>query len=206
MMTMPRFVAMIANQRSGTHLIRGCTNDHPSVFCPAEPLFHTFLQTDDEMQVFLKQYQGVEREVVLIDIKYNQITPPVERWLKRQRVLHLIRRDVKRQFFSRQLRNWMAANDGDKRGIMPLGPNPPHIPFDEAQFRQYAETVRKHIARFTPLETTRLYFEDLTHNKCVISMPEWAGRILCALMEVPYQRMVTRTRKESPENMQEGWL
>jgi len=201
----PRLVAMIANQRSGTHLIRYCVNSHPLAYCPPEPLFHQRLGSDSAMARFLEQYRDVDEDVVLIDIKYNQITDTVERWLREQRVLHLIRRDVRRQFFSRELRNWMGAHRGENHGYHPPE-TVPQIPFDQAEFDGFREAVKLYIKAFTPLETTRLYYEDLTNNQSVEVLAEWAGRILCALLEIPYRPLTASDRKEAPSNIEGYWI
>jgi len=200
----PRFVAMIANQRSGTHLIRGCVNSHPRAYCPPEPMFHCPPQTDEEMLAFLEQYRGIAPDVVLIDVKYNQITPPVEAWLRGCRVLHLIRRDVRRMFFSRELRRWMAAHPEERKNYHPPE-KVPQIPFDRDKFRRFVRDVKQYQACFTPLETTRLYYEDLTENRNVVALPGWAGRILCGLLEIPYHRLYASGVKGAPTDIKDYW-
>jgi len=162
------------------------------------------LSSDAAVRRFLSQYNDVDERVVLIDIKYNQITDPVERWLREQRVPHLIRRDVRRQFFSRELRRWMAAHKGEDHGYHPPE-RVPQIPFDKSAFRHFAAQVAEYRDRFTPLETTRLYYEDLTNNQNVGVLPAWAGRILCALLEIPYRPLTARGRKESPTDIEGYW-
>jgi hypothetical protein len=195
---------MIAQQRSGTHLIRHCVNSHPYALCPPEPLFHQALASDAEMQSFLAQYNDVDEHVVLIDIKYNQITDPVERWLEGQRVLHLIRRDRRRQFFSRELRRWMAEHKGEDHGYYPPE-HAPQIRFDQAEYDLFYREVEQNIAYFTLLETTRLYYEDLTDNQPVEVLPAWAGRILCALLAVPYRPLTARGKKDAPTDIEGYW-
>lgn len=66
-----RFVGMIANQRSGTHLMRGCFNSHPDVFCPPEPLYRCAPDTHGGLVEFIRSFDGDDRKIVL-DIKYDQ--------------------------------------------------------------------------------------------------------------------------------------
>ena len=42
----------------------------------------------------------------MLDVKYNQISPPVEELLRKIPVIHLLRKDLRRLYFSGELHSY----------------------------------------------------------------------------------------------------
>lgn len=191
---------MIAKQRSGTHLIRNLVNSHPRAYCPPEPFFHRAPQNREALVSVLYEclIAGKENgaQAILIDIKYDQITKVIEDWIKTHKiqVLHLIRRDAKRQFYSKKLREYQEryrAEHSEEPEIIP-------IPFCEKEFKEHVDLVTAYIARFSELETCRMYYEKLTDNWPTAFIDKYEEMKLCDLLGVKYHQLYCTPKKDAP--------
>lgn len=215
---------LMALQRSGTHLITSCVNSHPAARGLPEPFFHRPPQTAVDCEsvlvecVDLIRRQDIENgcttQAMLLDIKYDQCSEIVKEYLLRDPdipVLHLVRRDKKRQFFSWKLRVWWET----PKNRIPLPDYPdfqtycaqyvPQIPFDQAEFDHYCKGTSSFMEELTPFENVRIYYEDITANHNVEVLPTMYDRILCALLGVPYAPLTSRTVKEAPSDPEPYW-
>lgn len=198
---------MLANQRSGTHMIRDAVNSHPDAYCPPEPFFHQ-CPKGDEIDQYLQRLSG-ERRVVLVDVKYHQARPDLYCHIKEsgQRVLHLVRRDAEAQWFSIQRRRWLALHEAERHKY-DSPRTAPRIPFDRAAFDRFVARRDQDIERAGRVETVRFYYEDLTGGGGEVDfLPEWASRALCRLMDLDYRGpLAVETRKSSPVNYGDYWI
>lgn len=199
---MTRFAGMIANQRSGTHLMRSAFNSHPELACPAEPLYRTYIQSAKHLREFLEQYSGMDARVVL-DVKYDQITPPVETFFRTVPVIHLIRRDLERMFFSVQWRRYRfhveTAAQKERRsatGEMPT------LVLSRHEFEQFARRVQAYREQYGELAGLDLVYEELTGNQEIRVFPEGAGREVCEFLGVAYHPMTVGFKKCSPSDIE----
>lgn len=202
-----RVAWMLANMRSGTHMIRDAVNSHPDGYCPPEPFFH---QCPDRagIEEYLAGLSGEDR-AVLIDVKYHQASPDLYRRLKEsgEKVLHLVRRDSEAQWFSIQCRRWLALHK-EERGKYAAPQVVPRILFDRVAFERFMAQRDKDIAKAQQVETEQLYYEDLTAGGHEIDqLPDWASRVLCAVVGLDYRGPLgVETRKSSPVNYKAYWI
>jgi hypothetical protein len=197
---------MIANQRSGTHLIRSAVNSHPDAVCPVEPFYRNPVNTFVDLKHWMKQFDGIDEKAVLIDVKYDQITAPVRRLMGKAPVLHLVREDLKRIYFSILLRHWdhHIATPEEKRRWK-AGEHTPKMPFDEARFNRFAERVRAARARYAPYVDETLTYEALTGNQEIHELPVWASEKLCRFLEVEVRPLTAGFKKLAPSTIDDCW-
>jgi hypothetical protein len=183
--------AMIAAQRSGTHMLDAAVGSHPAckstgeIFCRRVPV------TAKQMWKLIDRVKCGGFEVVFLDVKYNQISPPVEELLRHIPVIHLIRMDDGRLYYSRVLHTL--------KGEGKVGPG--EFPTVEVDGRAFADIVAYRdngICRFSHLEDLRLYYEDLTNNQEVDRLPDWACEKVCDVLGVERRVLTIGTLKDGP--------
>lgn len=186
-----RFMAIMAHQRSGTHFLGGAIGSHPQIKYTGEIFCRNVPQSEQQMR------QGILRvacgaDVICLDIKYNQISPPLEAFLQRYeiKVIHLVRRDRLAAYFSGALHTWCGQH--------PEAGEVPTFCFILDQYREIEEEVQAHIRRLGYLTDLKLYYEDLTHNEDTNAVPMWASRMICDLAQVDVRQLFAGYGKEAP--------
>lgn len=201
-----RYAAMIAHQRSGTHLIRETVNSHPNAWCAIEPFYRSAPQTEEELQAKIEHNtrDGPGILVCLFDIKYNQITPVVEEWLRSPDVpvMHLVRNDAEAHYFSWMLFRHMAKHPEDR------GKNKtPRIKFDARHFSRWTQMIKRLRDKHQHFADLRISYEALTgggHNVTELSLA--MSYRLCAFLEVKPQILTTPMPKTAPEDYRAYWV
>lgn len=199
---LPEFVGMIANQRSGTHLLRGGFNSHPDVFCPAEPMYRCSPTTKKELEQWLGQFWGLDHKVIVLDIKYDQITPIVETFLGGLRNIHLIRRDMKRMFLS--LLMWQYYTNAPEEEIAETERTGElrKMVATQADFEAYCQQVKLLQAKFSYLGDLEIFYEDLTEGGQTVEVfPQVESLKLCRFLDVALYDLVADTSKETPNEV-----
>jgi len=186
-----RFMAIMAHQRSGTHFLGSAIASHPDIKYTGEIFSRKPPKSTQEMR---NRFSRVSRgaEVICLDTKYNQISPPLEAFLAQHqvKVIHLVRRDRLAAYFSGELHTW--------RGQHPDAGELPTFCFLLDQYRAIEEEVEMHKRRLGHLTDLRLYYEDLTNNKDTLVLPERASRMICDLAGVDVRQLTTPSGKEAP--------
>jgi len=184
-------MAIMAQQRSGTHFLGGAISSHPKMRYTGEIFCRDIPQTERRMIDQISQWAN-GAPVVCLDCKYNQISDPIERFLARHdvKVIHLVRRDRLAAYFSGALHTW--------RGQHPDADHVPTLRFILDQYREIEESVQRFLRRFGYLTDLKLYYEDLTYNRDTISLPSRASRMICDLAGVYQHPLTTTYGKEAP--------
>jgi len=203
---MVQFAVMLAHPRSGTHLLRDAVNSHPDAVCPIE-WFYRQRPTENELAAALAEFRALGKHGVLVDVKYEQCSDAIEKWVRAESVpvLHLVRRDIEAMWFSHCLRREMTMHP--ELETQHAEPNDwPALAWDLEGFLNYRDMVLAYREQFEPLETVRIYYEDLTGNRPTTALPRWAARVLCAILDVRDRRLVASGKKEAPTDYKEFWL
>jgi len=187
-----RIVAIMAHQRSGTHLLGSSMATHPEIKYTGEIFRQSVPRHRGEVVARIERVRGGGFPVICLDTKYNQISAAVEAYLAQPevKVIHLVRRNVLRLYFSGELHTWRAQH----RQASQL----PVFAFDESRFVRLRDSIERHIQRIGHLADLELYYEDLTGDQDISELPEWAARQICLLCGVDYQPMAVQIRKEAP--------
>ena len=188
--------ALVAMQRSGTHMLGSMIGSHPEmkytgeIFCRNVPgAWEQLMQTVGRVNVG-------GWSVIVLDVKYNQISPPVEELLRKIPVIHLLRKDLRRLYFSGELHSYYGQHpEAREQGVIPT------FEFSQARFQSIVDARRRALERFSYLEDLRLVYEDLTDNQEITELPEWAGREICRLLGVEYHPLTTDYEKNVPEDI-----
>ena len=186
-----RFIAIMAHQRSGTHFLGSAVASHPDIKYTGEIFCrHVPSRMSDVRARILRVACGAK--VICLDTKYNQISPPLEKFLARHevKVIHLVRRDRLAAYFSGELHTW--------RGKHPDADEVPTFCFNLDRYRKIEKSVQRRMRRFGYLTDLRLYYEDLTNNQDTVALPVWASRMICDLVGVYNMQMTTSYGKEAP--------
>ena len=69
-----RYLVIMAQQRSGTHLLGSCIDSHPRIKYTGELFCRNIPQTVQAMQDRIRQVSSGDFDVMCLDIKYNQIS------------------------------------------------------------------------------------------------------------------------------------
>jgi len=186
-----QFMAIMAHQRSGTHFLGSAIASHPQIKYTGEIFCRNVPQNEAQMRAGILRV-ACGAEVICLDCKYNQISPPLEAFLNKPevKVIHLVRRDRLAAYFSGALQTW--------RGQHPDADHVPTLCFILDQYRAIEEEVERHKHRLGYLTDLKLYYEDLTNNRDTTSMPPWASRMICDLIGVEHKPLTMPPGKEAP--------
>ena len=187
-----RVMAIMAHQRSGTHFLGSAIGSHPQIKYVGEIFYHS----PRTMQAI---FNGIDRvasgaEVLCLDCKYNQITPPLETFLSQReiKVIHLVRRSRLAAYFSGALHSW--RNGGH------MGEEIPVFDFDLDVYGEIEDEVARHQRRLGYLTDLKLFYRDLTGGRDTTVLPAWASEMICRLVEVEAVSLTTSLGKEAPVN------
>lgn len=185
--------AIMAQQRSGTHMLGAAIGSHPDMKYAGEIFCRRVPATAERMWELVRRVKCGGFAVVCLDVKYNQISPPVEELLERIPVVHLVRRDADRLYYSGELHDLYNRNPAAKReGVTPRFEIVPE------RYESIVWARDRCIARYGHLETVRLHYEDLTQNREIDRLPEWASRDVCRALGVPHRTLTVGTKKMAP--------
>jgi len=204
-----KYCAIVSHQRSGTHLLGSCLDSHPDVSYVDEIFLHKRFQDLSSVLRFVSKFDGHER--ICVDAKYNQISKPVEEFLKRIRVIHLVRRDIKRMYFSDLLHRFYNVRGTTEERLLLYQKiamsrkELPEIPFNQKGFNRYLEQVENGRQKYGYLGGLTLYYEDLTSNESITSLPEESTRKICEFLGIEYHPLTTSRIKFSPIKIPEDW-
>lgn len=209
-----KFIAILAHQRSGTHLLGSCLDSHPEIEYIDEIFDRRRVESEGQLKKILSRFEGKEKFLCL-DVKYNQITLPIERFLQNIKVIHLIRRDIKAMYFSGRLHGFykrklrVKGTTGERvaryQEIAKSQKQIPKIPFNQGKFDKWAKGVERGRAKYSYLEDLRFHYEDLTGNKQIKTLPKWASEDICEFLGIEYCSLTTSNIKFSPTNIEELW-
>jgi len=188
-----RIIAVISHQRSGTHFLGSCIGSHPAIKYTGEIFWGEKTPlTTGQMWKTLDRVMCGRVEVVCLDTKYNQLSQPVRGLLAQDevKVIHLIRRNALRLYFSGELHTWRGRNPGNAEI--------PVLQFSEARFNSTAQEIERYKLALGYLADVTMYYEDLTSDRPTYQLPDWASEQLCELAGVAYMPMTTDTKKNAP--------
>lgn len=188
-----KFLVIMAHQRSGTHMLGAFLQSHPAIKYAGELFYHHKPQNDEELSRAIDRVaSGNRAEVLCVDAKYNQITPITVEWMARPevKVIHLVRQNVLRLYFSGALHGYRNQNPGST--------DVPVFQFDLEVFdaiRDEIETLKRRLGWLTDL---KLYYEELTQNENIYVLPFRASEMICLLAHVPHLSLTGPYGKEAP--------
>ena len=190
--------AIMAQQRSGTHMLGSCIGSHPNVKYTGEIFCRNVPTSWARLVDTVKRVECGGWDVIVLDVKYNQISPPVEQLLREIPVIHLLRQDERRLYFSGQLHSYWGSHPKDKeRGFIPT------LAFHQPTFDAIMYARQWAIQKFSYLEDLRLVYEDLTDNQEVTELPAWACRRICETLGVEYRILTTDYKKNAPRGIEQ---
>lgn len=198
-----KIAAIMAQQRSGTHMLGSCLGSHPDIKYTGEIFCRNVPQTHEQAMASIKPVLCGGYTAIVLDTKYNQISRPVRRLLEREdvTVIHLLRRDLLALYFSGELHSYRSRN--------PNSQDIPTFQFDKQRFYSIVEARRMRIAKLSYLADLTLVYEDLTGGGMPITaLPEWTGQRLCEALGVPIRQLTTDHQKAAPPDFLEyleGW-
>jgi len=202
-MELDRIALLIGRQRSGTHMLGAMIGSHPRVKYTGE-IFWSHKRARDwgDMMTKIERVAGGGFDVILVDVKYNQISAPVETLVAHPevKVIQIIRRDIRRLYYSGELHTFYGNNPWAKedRVAMTFRVDPARL---EALRRSQAEQVAKW-KRFVDMQ---LFYEDLTGNREVEIMPEKYSQAVCMCLGIEVKELTTGTKKVAQSDI-EGLL
>jgi hypothetical protein len=190
-----RIIAIMAHQRSGTHLLGSSAATHPMIKYTGEIFGRRMPQSQGEVLAMIDRVRGGGFPVICLDAKYNQISRALEALLAHPevKVIHLVRRNLLRLYFSGELHSWRSRHPGETAI--------PQFRFDGSRFDRLCRVVKKHKERFGYLADLELFYEQLTGNRDIEELPEWASQQICLLAGVDYRPLAARIRKEAPPDI-----
>lgn len=210
----------MAYQRSGTHFLGSCLNSHPNLTYIGEAFglsgnrqhpgerFATSIgcplaKKDWEklvicLEKIYAEFSHKSMCTIVLDVKYNQITPALAKLLERIKVIRLIRRDFRARYFSELY--WEIFKKNPLQWA--LAKETLQIPinrktFDENACRD-AMKVRVFQNKLGYLADLDLYYEDLTNNEQANELPRAAVEMICNFLEIKYHRLTTSMSKIAP--------
>lgn len=189
-----RIITVMAYQRSGTHMLGSTCASHPRIKYTGEIFVNRPPGSRAEVLAMIDRVRGGGFPVICLDTKYNQISEALEEFLAQPevKVIHLIRRNHLRLYFSGELHTWTTTYPG-----RPI----PIFEFDELRFRDLVSEIESFIQRFRYLADLTFYYEDLTQDRDIEMLPESAARSICKLAGVEYQALPVRVRKDAPTDV-----
>jgi hypothetical protein len=204
-----RIMTIMAYQRSGTNMLGWGIDSHPDIQYVGEIFRHKTPKTFAELEAMIQGAADQQAEIACLDTKYNQITPIIRQFLEHPqvKVIHLVREDDKRHWFSFELRvYWQQHPKKRKHRVLPL---PYEIPFNHDAFNEFTERKYRLMDTLAYLEDLRLTFETLTGNEQIGTLGYIETRAICELAGVKYAQLITHTRKSAPQSLEaydEDWL
>ena len=204
-----RLMILTAYQRSGTNMLGWAIHSHPKMHYTSEIFRDEKPETVARLEQMIREAGDADPEVetVCVDVKYNQVTPLIRQLMEHPqvKVLHLVREDDKRHWFSFELRTWWNDNP-DMREIRQL----PYSMFFRADaFEEFVERKYRLMATLTYLQDTQLTYEELTDNEWTAVLPDEACRAICECAGVEFDWLDTHTLKSAPQSLEaygEEWL
>jgi len=106
------------------------------------------------------------------------------------KVIHLIRRNVLRLYFSGELHTWRGRNPG--------GGEIPVFKFSETRFNATAQRIGGYKRQFGHMADLTVYYEDLTSSQPTYRLPDWAAATICDLAGVERLPLTTDFEKKAP--------
>lgn len=191
-----RILAVMAHQRSGSHFLGAAIGSHPAMKYTGE-IFNGKKRpaSSKAMWAGIDRVRGGRPDVLCLDTKYNQISRPVEELLAQDdvKVVHLVRRNLLRLYFSGELHDWRGEHPGDRRV--------PTLRFSNARFNAIVQEIEEYKRRFEHLADLTLYYEDLTGDYPTHQLPDWASQKICELVQVNVMPLTIGTEKEAPRDL-----
>ena len=134
--------------------------------------------------------------VILIDVKYNQITTPVSWLIPQVKVIQLVRRDIERLYFSGELHTFYGRNPEAKAaGIVP------QFIIDPVRMASVERDQAKYVREYQAFAGLRFFYEDLTDNRETEVMPEKYSRAVCEYLGIEVRELQTGTKKVAPSDV-----
>jgi len=177
-------------------MLGSAVGSHPDVKYTGEVFCRNVPPNWERMAAIVNRVVCGGFKTVLLDVKYNQISEPVEELLRQIPVIHLIRRDIRRLYYSGELHTYYAQHPEAREAGEIVA-----FEIDEARFKRLKQVQRMHIKRFGYLEDLRLCYEGLTGNQPIERLPEEIERAICALLGVAHHPLVTGFRKNAPADI-----
>ena len=178
-------------------MLGNCIGSHPEMKYTGEIFCRNVPGTWEQMMQTVRRVKVGGWSVIVLDVKYNQISEPVEELLKQIPVIHLLRKDLRRLYFSGELHSYYGQHpEARGRGVIPT------FEFNQARFQSIVNARHRALQSFSYLEDLRLVYEDLTANREIMELPEWAGRKICELLGVEYHPLTTDYEKNAPEDIE----
>jgi len=197
-----RIMAIMAYQRSGTNMLGAAIGSHPDIHYTNE-LYHKSNcgrpKTMGDVIQAIRQFDDPDARVLCLDTKYNQITPPLEEFLRQIRVIHLIRQDDLTHWFSSRFL-YARRHDPEVKQALEQG-KPWMLPFDQESFDRFCARKRRYQERLGGLGNLSLVYEELTNNEQIDQLPDWASRAICNLAGVEVRSLIVPTHKGAPTDI-----
>lgn len=204
-----KFAAIMTYARSGSNLLGSLLNSHPDVEFlgpvfgrrrdgwtgPCYKLRGSYQAILLCLDKFITKYHGKQ---FVLDIKYPWITPAVEKLLDKILVIHLIRRDATRRFFSSIL--WERIK---KNPYLLVNSRRPQFEIKKKHISEDETKIRNLCKRFEHHEDLRLYYEQLTNNKQIDRLSEESSFMLCDFLGVQRRILTTTMVKLSPTQIED---
>lgn len=195
--------------RSGSNLVGSLLDSHPSVEFlgpvfgrrrdgwtgPCYKLRGSYQAIRLCLDKFIAKYPGKQ---LILDIKYPWITPAVEKLLEKILVIHLIRRDSTRRFFSSLL--WERIK---KNPYLLVNSRRPRFEINHKNILKDAAKIRDLRKKFGHHEDLRLYYEELTNNKQINKLSEKISFMLCDFLGLKRRILMTTMVKLSPSQIED---
>jgi len=204
-----KFAAIMTWARSGSNMLGSFLDSHPNLSF-AGPVFgvrtgyrgqcNEFRETKEEMERCLNallldfQKKNSSLKILILDIKHPWITPHVENFMKQIKVIHLIRRDLKRRYFSAMF--WEAVKKDPY--LLATGRERLRFHIDAKTLKRDIAKVEAHRKQFAYLADLELSYEGITGNKHVSELPERVNTKICEFLEISDFPMTTQVVKLSP--------
>lgn len=188
-----RLMTVMSHQRSGTHFLGSCIGSHPAVKYTGEIFGGGKLPGSEErLKEILGRVMCGGFEVVCLDTKYNQINRYVAALLAQDgvKVVHLIRRNLLRLYFSGELHTWRGQNPGNKKM--------PTFQFHPKRFSAIERQIEGYRRRFAYLADVTVYYEELSGNRATRRLPKRTAEMVCGMADVEYMPLTTDHKKRAP--------
>ncbi len=194
-MDLERIAVLLGQQRTGTHMLGDMIGSHPDVKYTGEIFWsHKRARDWDDMVAKIDRVSGGGFPLILIDVKYNQITDPVARLLPQVKVIQIIRRDAERLYYSGELHSFV----GDHPGAATTGRR---FRVDWKRFHAIKDAQDRGVNKWARVAGLVLHYEDITQNRQTNIMPGEYSRQVCEFLGIELRSLTTGTLKEGPEDI-----
>jgi len=204
-----RFAGIMTYARSGSNLLGSLLNSHPHVEFlgpvfgrrrdgwtgPCYKLRESYQAILFCLDKFATKYPNKQ---LVLDIKYPWITPAVEKLLEKILVIHLIRKDGTRRFFSSLL--WERIK---KNPYLLVNSRRPQFEINEKDILRDAIRIQNLRERFEHHENLRIYYEQLTNNRQISRLSEKTSFMLCDFLGLERCILTTTMVKLSPTQIED---